>query len=66
MQQVCNQYAGNFEEDNIYNAYKKDNLKQFLCYGKRGHCAKVAKNQPKKESKKQKNKTKKHDGKEEL
>ena len=64
MREVCNQYAGDFEEENIYNAYKQNKLKNFLCNDKGRHCANMRKATTK-SGKKLKNKTTK-DAKEEL
>ncbi|XP_038060508.1 marginal zone B- and B1-cell-specific protein-like [Patiria miniata] len=64
MREVCNQYAGDLEEENIYNAYKENKLQNFLCYEKGRHCAKVAGSKTK-DSNKKINKTKK-EAKEEL
>ncbi|XP_022080727.1 marginal zone B- and B1-cell-specific protein-like [Acanthaster planci] len=53
MREVCTQYAGDLEEENIYNAYKEKELQKFLCYDEGRHCAKVAKNKDGKKTKKE-------------
>ncbi|XP_033643734.1 marginal zone B- and B1-cell-specific protein-like [Asterias rubens] len=52
MQQVCNQYIGDFEEETIYDTYKKNTMKEFLCFKEGRHCAKKDKKKQKKTTKK--------------